>query len=503
MLTTSKLATRSTAPPAVISARGVVSARRALSAESPRSIAVHRWLAATATADAAAAALAVVLGLVLRFGDAAQSVVGLPAPVLVAAVAASWCLGLLSCGAYDARLLGTGTAEFQRVVAAGPWLLVATLLVSYASHREVPRGVTVITVPLVVLLSLLLRAVVRWRLRRRMARGGALHRAVVAGSRRDVVDFLRHLDRTPGCGVVVVGACVGDGGDGLRSGGREVALLGDLEDMAEVSQQAGADMVVVAGSAALSGRELHRLSWQLEGSGVRLVVAPAIADLAGPRIGVHAVNGLPLMYVEEPRFSGVHRVVKAVIDRLAAGLLLLLLAPLLAVLVLVIRLSSPGPAFFVQQRIGLHGKPFAMYKLRTMRAGAAREQARLAVLNEADGPLFKIRSDPRVTAVGGFLRRFSLDELPQLWNVLRGDMSLVGPRPPLAEEVDRYPRDARRRLLVKPGITGLWQISGRSDLSWDESVRLDLHYVENWSVMLDLTVLARTLIAVVSARGAY
>jgi exopolysaccharide biosynthesis polyprenyl glycosylphosphotransferase len=226
-------------------------------------------------------------------------------------------------------------------------------------------------------------------------------------------------------------------------------------------------------------------------------------DVAGPRIAIRPVCGLPLLHVDEPTLTGGRRVAKACLDRSAALLALLVLAPVLAAIALAVRLTSPGPAVFRQTRVGLEGRPFTMWKFRTMVAGAETLRPAVDVLNQhADGRLFKVTADPRITPLGRWLRRSSLDELPQLVNVLLGQMSLVGPRP-LPTSDAPYDGDARRRLYVKPGLTGLWQISGRSDLNWEESVRLDLRYVEQWSLALDAMIIWKTLFAVVQGRGAY
>jgi exopolysaccharide biosynthesis polyprenyl glycosylphosphotransferase len=217
---------------------------------------------------------------------------------------------------------------------------------------------------------------------------------------------------------------------------------------------------------------------------------------------VAAVNGLPLLRLTEPAFTGLPRVVKGVIDRTGAALLLLIIAPVLIAVAIAVRCDG-GPVFYRQSRVGKAGKPFMMVKFRSMMVDADQHRRGLEEGNEGCGPLFKLRQDPRVTRVGAFLRRYSLDELPQLFNVLSGAMSLVGPRPPLPQEVASYSRDAQRKLLVKPGMTGLWQISGRSDLSWEESVRLDLRYVENWSLALDALIVWKTVGAVMRGTGAY
>jgi exopolysaccharide biosynthesis polyprenyl glycosylphosphotransferase len=261
--------------------------------------------------------------------------------------------------------------------------------------------------------------------------------------------------------------------------------------------------VAVAASGELTASRLRRLGWQLEGTEIDLVVTPALADVAGPRIHTQPVAGLPMIHVEAPEFRGGRKVVKALFDRALALTALLLVSPLCLVVALAIKLTSRGPVLFRQARVGRGGREFHVFKFRTMVAGAHAMRDLLADRNENDGLLFKIRNDPRVTRVGRWLRKWSLDELPQLLNVLFGQMSLVGPRPPLPEEVARYDGDVARRLLVKPGITGLWQVSGRSDLSWEDGVRLDLYYVENWSLAADLVILCKTVGAVLGQRGAY
>ncbi len=279
-------------------------------------------------------------------------------------------------------------------------------------------------------------------------------------------------------------------------------VVGDVDSVLAAARRCGAHTVAVL-SGQISPEKLRWISWQLEGTNVELVVSPGVAEIAGRRLHIQPVAGLPLLQVEEPAFSGFRRVVKRAFDLVAASLALAVLSPVLITIGLLVRLTSRGPALFTQTRIGVNGREFRIVKFRTMCADAEQKLAALAAANESDGLLFKMREDPRITRIGRVLRRFSLDELPQLLNVVTGSMSLVGPRPPLPDEVARYGDDVRRRLLVKPGITGLWQISGRSDLSWEESVRLDLRYVEDWSLSLDLQVLWKTARAVMRADGAY
>jgi exopolysaccharide biosynthesis polyprenyl glycosylphosphotransferase len=283
----------------------------------------------------------------------------------------------------------------------------------------------------------------------------------------------------------------------------DVPVYGRFGDVVDAVEAAGADTVAVLSCPELDGTELRRLAWQLEESDVDLVVAPALLDVAGPRTTIRPVDGLPLVHVDHPRLSGGRRAAKELFDRASAGLALLLLAPLLLVIGVAIRLTSHGPALFRQTRVGKNGETFTVLKFRSMYVDAEARLAELRAVNEKDSVLFKIREDPRVTRLGRWLRRYSLDELPQLFNVLAGQMSLVGPRPPLPSEVAQYAGDVNRRLVVKPGLTGLWQVSGRSDLSWEESVRIDLRYVENWSLALDAMILWRTVFAVLRSQGAY
>ena len=281
-------------------------------------------------------------------------------------------------------------------------------------------------------------------------------------------------------------------------------IVGTLSGVFGAIATCNVDTVAVTASPAITPRALRRLPWELEGSGVSLLVAPGLTDVAGPRIHVRPVGTrLPLLHVEEPEFTGARKILKETQDRILAGGALLIFGPLMLALAMLIRLDSRGPALFRQVRVGQNGEEFCVFKFRSMHIDAEERLAALAGLNESDGLLFKMRDDPRVTRVGRLLRRYSLDELPQLLNVVRGDMALVGPRPPLPREVANYATDVHRRLLVKPGITGLWQVSGRSDLSWEDSVRLDLYYVENWSLALDLQILWKTAFAVVASRGAY
>ncbi|MGI3784466.1 MAG: sugar transferase, partial [Janthinobacterium lividum] len=303
-------------------------------------------------------------------------------------------------------------------------------------------------------------------------------------------------------GMRVIGVCVpAHQKDRARLAG--LTVLGSMADVADTVRIHGADSVAVTGGEATRHLFLKGLAWSLEGADVELLVHPGLVEVAGPRMHIRPHVGLPLLHVEQPHFSGWRRFVKRATDLVLTSMFMVVFAPLFIAIAIAIKLDGGGPVFYSQLRVGLDGSTFRMWKFRSMHVDADRLIAELRQQNPGIGLLFKMHDDPRITRVGKLLRKFSLDELPQLFNVLNGSMSLVGPRPPLQVEVDGYEHGARRRLLVAPGLTGLWQVSGRSLLSWDESIRLDLRYVENWTLTLDLLILWRTLFAVLTRRGAF
>ncbi|MFQ1003609.1 sugar transferase [Modestobacter sp. SSW1-42] len=414
----------------------------------------------------------------------------------------AWPALLAVTGAYEERSFGIGSDEFRRVSRAGLLLLAGLGFVSYAAQLDLSRALVVGAVPALALLTLVERYAARQALNRQRKQGRGVKRVVVVGRGGAVLQLVDRLQRTQHAGLQVVAACVtpDDRSRVARAAGLPVA---GLDDVLEIARRVQADTIAVTSASETAAQYLRTLSWQLEGTGLELLVAPGLVEVAGPRLHIRPFDGLPLLSVEQPRFTGWRRVVKGALDRSVALAALLALSPVLAALALAVRLTSPGPVLYRQERVGLGGRHFTMLKFRSMVDGAHQQVAGLSDGNDADGLLFKIRHDPRVTPLGRHLRRFSLDELPQLVNVLRGTMSLVGPRPPLPAEVARYDSEVSRRLLVTPGLTGLWQISGRSDLPWEEAVRLDLRYVENWSLALDLQILWKTARAVVRASGAY
>jgi exopolysaccharide biosynthesis polyprenyl glycosylphosphotransferase len=278
---------------------------------------------------------------------------------------------------------------------------------------------------------------------------------------------------------------------------------GTLDTVPQIVEHLGADAVILASTRRDDPEYAKRLAWQLEGTAAELVLSSPLADVAGPRMSLIPVEGLPLIQVAIPTFEGSRYAIKRVMDIAIAAIALTAIALVTPIIALAIKLDSPGPVFFLQERVGRDGRIFRMVKFRSMGVDAEARKLDLHTRNEGAGPLFKLKADPRVTRVGAILRKYSLDELPQFWNVLVGDMSAVGPRPPLPTEVTAYDGTVYRRLYIKPGITGLWQVSGRSDLNWDESIRLDLRYVENWSVMNDLMIMWRTAAVMIKPEGAY
>jgi exopolysaccharide biosynthesis polyprenyl glycosylphosphotransferase len=416
----------------------------------------------------------------------------------------AWVAALAVMQAYERRHLFMGSAEYERVFRAGVVLTATVTFVSYALDLRLVRGYVVVVLPMAMGCTVLSRFALRKGLHRARTRGYYLRRVLVVGHADAVGELCRQLRRQRYHGFDPIGACLPPQQvDRAFLDGVGLPVYGTFEDVGAAVAVGAADVVIVLSCPELDGVRLRRLAWQLEGDDIDLIVASALMDVAGDRTTIRPVDGLPMLHVEHPRLRGIRRVVKEVVDRLGAAVLLVLLAPLLAAVVLAVRLGSPGPALFRQVRVGRDGEEFTIYKFRTMATDAEQRLAALRESNEHDGVLFKMRTDPRVTRVGRHLRRFSLDELPQLLNVLAGQMSLVGPRPPLPAEVAVYPQDMRRRLVVKPGLTGLWQVSGRAELSWEETIRLDLRYVENWSLWLDLVILLRTVTAVLRRSGAY
>jgi exopolysaccharide biosynthesis polyprenyl glycosylphosphotransferase len=468
---------------------------------------VGRYQAALITIDLVAAFTAVVAAYLIRFGYPGEGA----NPGLYLAVAAGLPLAWVSVvafnRAYEGRFVGAGTAEFERIFRAFLHLTALVAFVSFATGADLSRGFIVLALPFALTVDLVGRYAARKYLHAKRSAGRAMRSVLAVGDPDAIASFAAMLRRDQYAGMHVVGGCVpGEMSDEIAGQLDDIGvpLLGDVDAILDSAQFIGADTVAVISSSLIGPERLRWISWQLEHTDVQLVVSPGLIEVAGPRLHIQPVAGLPLLHVEQPQFGGFRRFVKGAFDRTVAGLTLIVLSPILLGITLGVRLTSRGPALFRQTRVGRDGQSFTMVKFRSMYLDAEDRLAELRDRNHnADGLLFKMRDDPRVTRIGRFLRKFSLDELPQLINIVTGSMSLVGPRPPLPTEVAKYGDDVRRRLLVKPGLTGLWQVSGRSDLSWEESVRLDLRYVENWSPALDLMILWKTAFAVLGRSGAY
>jgi exopolysaccharide biosynthesis polyprenyl glycosylphosphotransferase len=462
-------------------------------------------------ADTLSVIAVIVVAQMLRFGGSATASVAGPAGptsvdyiVVSASVAAAWVAALSIYRTRALQIVGDGLEEYRRVWTATLSLFGVIAVVSTIFRLDIARGYLAIALPLGLVVLSMNRWLGRKFLARRRSLGGCM-RSVLAVGRMDSIQTLaQSLVRSPYDGYQLVGVCA----PGLPKDRMHVPMIGDVSaypydgDIAAAVTRSGADTVVLT-SGHLDPDEIRALSWQLESMDVELMVSPGMVDVAGPRLTMRRVGGLPLLHVDKPQYDGAKRFQKRTFDVCFSALVLVLTSPLLVAAAVAVKAGSRGPIFYLSERIGLDGRAFQMIKFRTMVVDADRLLAEVEHLNEGGGVLFKIRSDPRVTAVGRILRRYSIDELPQFVNVLLKDMSVVGPRPPLATEVETYDDLVRRRLLVRPGITGLWQVSGRSDLSWEDSIRLDLSYVENWSLVGDLVIAAKTAGAVLRGSGAY
>jgi exopolysaccharide biosynthesis polyprenyl glycosylphosphotransferase len=410
-------------------------------------------------------------------------------------IAALWLMLLALRGSYDQRIIGLGTEEIRRVVSATLYTFAVVAGISYLVRADISRAYAFVSLPLGLLAIVAERFAWRGWLYRRRGRGEYQHRTVVVGSGPASKEIDDRLTRDTYAGYTVVARCPAPHVP-------EEALADWLDRLDTVLVDAQAEAVAVAPSETLTGEAIRQLAWRLEGRDIDLLIAPAMMDVAGPRLSVRPAAGLPLLHLDEAALSRPQRFAKRSLDLIGAALLIVLLSPVLLCCAIAVKATSKGPVIFRHVRIGQAGRPFTMLKFRTMVRDADAQRQTLRAQHELDDPMFKLTDDPRITGAGRFLRRWSLDELPQLFNVFGGSMSLVGPRPHPLDDVDRYELEAFRRLALKPGMTGLWQVEGRSDLSWAEALQLDLYYIESWSLAGDLVLLARTVRAVIQGRGA-
>ncbi|MFD0047173.1 sugar transferase [Pseudarthrobacter scleromae] len=418
----------------------------------------------------------------------------------------AWWLMLELWGSREPRVLGSGTEEYKRVMASSAWLFGAVAVVSFAFKIDTARGFVGLAFPAGALGLLAGRWVVRQHLALERKRGFSISRVLIVGGPYSAAHLVRSLKSEPAAGYLPVAAHLPGAKAERDFSELQVPVLGvqsDFDSILSTILAENVDAVAISAGVNMHPKDLRRLGWELAARDIGMILAPALTDVAGPRIHTQPVAGLPLIHVSTPKLTGGKKVAKRTFDIVGAGLLVALLSPVFIILAALVRFTDPGPVFYKQERIGLRGTTFAMLKFRSMKVNADAELASLLVAQgSADKPLFKIDNDPRITPLGRILRKYSLDELPQLLNVLGGSMSLVGPRPQREGEVALYDDAAHRRLYVSPGMSGLWQVSGRSNLTWEESIRLDLYYVENWSLMGDVIILFRTFKAVFASTGA-
>lgn len=468
----------------------------------------QRLLIGITAGDVLAIVVSMVVASLFYIGPVQHLGVLSSAPTLAAAavLAVIWLVALSGAKSRAKRVIGHGGTEYQRVINATLIAFGSVAIVCYVAQIEFARGYVAAALPLGILLLLSNRLIWRKVLAEMRRQDRCLVGAIVVGSATDVDRTVAELRRNIRAGYRPVGVSLTDETDEIDPAIAErLADLGrvSFDDVVSAARSSRVRAIMVAGDLPGGRSAIRELGWALENSRSELILVSRLTDVAGPRVHLRPVDGLPMVHVQLPQYSGVNHAIKRGFDIVTSGLALLVLAPVFAVIAVIVRRGDGGPALFRQQRIGVQGAPFTMLKFRSMVTDAEARLAELSSDNDGNGVLFKLRDDPRVTPVGRVLRRYSLDELPQLWNVFRGDMSLVGPRPPLPSEVEGYHSYETRRLLTKPGITGLWQVSGRSDLTWDESVRLDLYYVENWSLTGDLVLILRTVAQVVKPDGAY
>jgi exopolysaccharide biosynthesis polyprenyl glycosylphosphotransferase len=445
----------------------------------------------------------VVIAHKVRFGTSPLNQVGeYSQTIFSTALALLWLAALSIFQARSPKILGVGLEEYRRVISATFWLFGVIAIASLAFKFEPSRAYLAVALPGGTIGMLLARWSWRRHMMRRRATGDCHNPMIVIGDRAAVVALVDDLIESGDHFFEVVGVGIyghQQEGEILEVGGIEVPVLGDEVHALAAARAGGANTVALTGTERFGSRGIRNLLWELEAHDVDLVVAPNTS-----RLTMQPLPGYPLLHVERPHYREAKRFNKRAFDVFFALIALLLASPLLLIAAIAVKVTSRGPVFYAADRVGLDGQPFTMFKLRTMVENADAMVGDLSKHNESEGGiLFKIREDPRITPVGRVLRRFSIDEIPQFLNVMKGDMSVVGPRPPLPREVLNYDGELRRRLLVRPGVTGLWQISGRSDLSWDQSVRLDLSYVENWTMGTDLVIIIRTVRAVLGRDGAY
>ncbi len=451
--------------------------------------------------DALALIIATTIGFVTRFSFAELGtsltgpiqLVGTIAPIL-------WLALLVLLGSYEQRVVGLGLTEYGKILQSALWMVALVSIVSFLGKFDTSRAYVLLAIPIGTALLLADRWLWRRWLLRKRNQGRELQSTIVIGNAEDRARISEALTQRRWAGYEVVAEFAEPA---INSTGEPDASSAWMDELMHRVNSEQIMCIALAPSCGLTGADIRELSWRIEGRGIDLLISSALGAVTGPRLSLRVATGLPFMHLDEVGLGATKRGVKRLMDIAVSATALVLLAPVLLIISLIVLLSSGTPVFFSQDRAGQRGQIFRMWKFRTMVRGADKQREALREASDTDGPIAKFVDDPRITPVGRFLRRWSLDELPQLFNVLRGDMSLVGPRPHPIDDVERYRSSDARRLLAKPGMTGLWQVAGRSDISWDDAVELDLLYIENWSVTADVAILLRTVQAVLTRSGAY
>lgn len=454
--------------------------------------------------------VAVMTAQFLRYGSspASSGYVGYYETAYSALVAVLWLIALAAFRTRSLPSIDVGLEETRRIVTASLATFGAIAMAELLLKLEFSRTYLAFALPVGVIGLLLSRSLWRGYVSRKRLDGAYRTEVLAVGNKEAVTNLVSELMDNPRNGHHVLGVCLTDHdaqlGGHLTVNERRIPVLGGVGETVSAVASCGADTVAIAGTADFGAKGLRRLIWELEPMDVELLVSPGVMDVALHRLVMRPISGLSLVQVDKPLYQGAKRFQKRAFDICFALAALVAVSPILLVTAIAIKLTSKGPVLYRSERIGIDGKPFTILKFRTMVQDADKQMAHLLSESEAKSPIFfKIHNDPRITPVGQFLRRYSIDELPQFINVLRQDMSVVGPRPQVQREVDAYEADVQRRLLVKPGITGLWQVSGRSDLPLEKAVRLDLSYVDNWSMVGDIVIIAKTVKAVFAREGAY
>lgn len=463
--------------------------------------------------DLVVLATVMLLAQVLRFGYGHEAVAHLLVPVdyttIGLIIAGGWWTSLQIYRTRAVNIFGNGTEEYRRVIRATFSTFGVVAMASLMLKLDASRGYLGFAFPLGLVGLIAWRKLLRTVLHRRRRVGRAMTRVLVVGAPKEAQAVMAALASHPSNGFRVTGVWSPEPvspqeAQWMSTRSSYVPVFDSSRGLADVLQLSDAEAVMVTDASPLGRDGLGELAWTLDERGIELMVSPNVLDVPPSRLYMHDVSGMSLVHVDPPRYAGATRFAKSFFDRVGASAILLAASPFLIITALLVKFTSPGPVFYRQERIGQDGHPFWMIKFRSMRVGAdAQLEALLAAQGKTLAELPKLTEDPRVTRVGAFIRRYSIDELPQLFNVLKGDMSLVGPRPQRDFEVEQYDHIAHRRLTVRPGMTGLWQVSGRSDIEFADAIRLDVHYVENWSMTGDLVILWKTISAVVGSDGAY